>query len=341
MTLEQRIEAFSKVGLFIKRHQNGNYNPDETQLHQGLDQVIELSGTYNNWFIPKFVKEAIFNIGLFLKKEELQDFCLPIGACKSKTVAVICAGNIPMVAFHDLMCVLLTGHKVLIKLSGDDNILLPFFLKLLVHYEPEFEKRIFFAEAKLTNFDAVIATGSDNTATHLKFYFGKYPHIIRKSRTSLAILNGSETISDLKNLGKDVFSYFGLGCRNVSKLLVPSNYSFNLFFESIIDFAFVVNNKKYGNNYDYYRAIYLLEKQEFLDNNFLMIRQSPDLFSPVGVLYYSYYNNTDDLNHYINAQQEHLQCIVGQNHIPFGYSQQPVISDFADNINTLDFLLNL
>jgi hypothetical protein len=296
---------------------------------------------YNNWFIPEFVKESLINISELLKEEGLIKFSETIKETPQKTVAIICAGNIPMVAFHDILCVLLSGNKALIKLSSDDNVLIPFFLKLLTHYQPEFENQILFAEGKLGAFDAVIATGSNNTAQHFKTYFGKYPHIIRKNRSSIAVLTGNESSEDLKNLGKDIFLYFGLGCRNVSKVMVPEGYSFDKFFESIVDFGFVVNNKKYGNNYDYHRAIYLLESMQFLDNNFLMIKESADLHSPVGVLYYQYYKNEKELTDHLKALNVELQCIVGDNHTPFGYSQQPVITDFADNVNTLEFLVNL
>ncbi len=344
MILQQRISAFVKLGLFINRHFNTNYNQTEIQLHQGLDKLIETANIYNNWFIPQFVNTAIINIGVILNEEKLVSFCKENKVndnANKKTVAVICAGNIPMVCFHDLMCVLLSGHKVLIKLSSDDDILLPFFLKLLTYFEPELENNILFAQQKLANFDAVIATGSNNTSNYFNFYFGKYPNIIRKNRTSIAIVTGNETTEDFKNLARDIFLYFGLGCRSVSKLLVPKNYNFNLFFESIVDYGFVINNKKYGNNYDYHRAIYLLEQMPFLDNNFLMIKQSADLHSPVGVLYYNYYENEDDISDYLSKHTEQLQCIVGNKQIPFGYSQQPVITDFADNVNTLNFLVNL
>ncbi|MDP3557792.1 MAG: acyl-CoA reductase [Bacteroidota bacterium] len=340
MTLKQRIAGFVQVGLFINRHFT-EQKPTETQLHQGLDKLIEMAHIYNNWFIPEFVKESIINISSQLKEEELVNFTKSIIEKPQKTVAIICAGNIPMVAFHDVLCVLLSGNKVLIKLSSDDNVLLPFFLKLLTHYEPEFESQILFAEGKLGVFDAVIATGSNNTAQHFKTYFGKYPHIIRKNRTSIAVITGKETTEELKDLGKDIFLYFGLGCRNVSKVMVPEGYSFDKLFEAIIDYGFVVNNKKYGNNYDYHRAIYLLESMTFLDNNFLMVKESVDLHSPVGVLYYQTYHSEKELSDYLGSINEGLQCVVGQNHIPFGYSQQPVISDFADGVNTLEFLVNL
>lgn len=341
MNLPERIAGFTKVGDFVKRHYSGERLPSEASLHEGLDQVIQLSEAYNNWFIPKFVNEAIQNIGIYLEAQTLASFCKNIAVKDQRMVAIICAGNIPLVCFHDVLCVLLTGHKALIKLSSDDKILLPFFLKLLSHYEPAFEEQIFFADGKLSAFDAVIATGSDNTASHLHYYFGKYPNIIRKNRSSLAILDGTESEEDLKALGIDIFQYFGLGCRNVSKLMVPKGYNFNKFFESIIDFSFVVNNKKYGNNYDYHRAIFLLEQLPFLDNNFLMIREQEALHSPAAVLHYQFYESPDKVQTYLSNNAPQLQCIVGKGHIPFGYSQRPVITDFADNVNTLDFLLNL
>jgi hypothetical protein len=341
MNLPERIAAFEQLGNFIKRHYSADRIPSEAALHEGLDQVIVLSESYNNWFLPKFVNEAIQNLGIFLDRPTLDLFCKPITNSSSKTVALICAGNIPLVCFHDVMCVLLTGHKVLIKLSSDDKILPPFFLKLLCHYAPEFEQQIFFSDGKLSAFDAVIATGSDNTASHLHYYFGKYPNIIRKNRSSIAILDGTETTEDLKALGTDIFQYFGLGCRNVTKLMVPTGYNFNLFFESIIDFGYVINNKKYGNNYDYNRAIFLLESLPFLDNNFLMIREQTSLHSAPGVLNYEYYSSPETIPTYLETHKNELQCVVGKHYVPFGYSQRPVISDFADNVNTLDFLVNL
>ena len=239
------------------------------------------------------------------------------------------------------MCVLLSGNKALIKLSTDDDVLLPFFLRLLTHYEPRFEEQIGFASGKLGAFDAVIATGSDNTASHFRYYFGKYPHIIRHNRTSVAVLTGNESTEELKRLGDDIFLYFGLGCRNVSKVLVPKGYNFNKFFESIVSFGDVVNNKKYGNNYDYYRAIYLLERQPFLDNNFLMVKESEQLHAPVGVLYYQQFDDETVIRQYLENHENELQCVIGKGFLPFGYSQRPVITDFADNVDTLAFLVHL
>lgn len=344
MNLEQRKEAFVKSGLFIKRHFSENWDEKEKGLHEGLSKLIETALIYNGWFIKEFVEEALKNIGAMLDEKSLNQFVKNIPEPKQpKTVAVIMAGNIPMVGFHDLMCVLLSGHKVLIKLSSDDNVLMPFFIKLLEYYEPSIGEYIKFSQGKLTEFDAVIATGSNNTATHFKYYFGKYPNIIRKNRTSVAVITGQETKEDLKNLGHDIFLYFGLGCRNVSKLLVQKGFVFDPVFEAVFDYKFTVDNKKYGNNYDYNRAIYLLNLDKFLDNNFLMIKEDKGLFSPVSVLYYQEYDSEEEVKQYLNDNKEHLQCIVGngQGYVPFGYSQQPVITEYADGVNTLDFLVNL
>lgn len=349
MNLEKRKEAFVKCGLFINRHfsdpeGNRGWEEKERPLHEALNQLIAGAYVYNGWFIKEFVEEALVSISCILDKKSLDDFTKNIPEPKQqKTVAIIMAGNIPMVGFHDLMCVLLSGHKVLIKLSSDDNVLMPFFIKLLEKYEPAITENIKFSEGKLANFDAVIATGSNNTATHFKYYFGKYPNIIRKNRTSVAVITGKETEEDLKNLGRDIFLYFGLGCRNVSKVLVPKGYVFNSLFEAVFDYKFAVDNKKYGNNYDYNRAIYLLNTDKFLDNNFLMIKEDKGLFSPVSVLYYQGFESEIEINTYLTENKESLQCIVGKGpgFVPFGYSQQPVITEYADGVNTMDFLVNL
>lgn len=340
MNLKQRISAFAKVGLFIKEHYSGIHD-SEPQLHQGLDKVIELAYIHNGWFTQVFVNHAINTIGGMLSEKDLTTFSENKEVKKTKTVAVICAGNLPMVGFHDIMCVLLTGNKALIKLSADDDVLLPFFLKLLSHYEPEFENYILFSKGKLSSFDAIIATGSNNTAGYFEYYFGKYPNIIRKNRTSVSLLTGKESREELKALGNDIFLYFGLGCRNVSKLLVPEGYKFDTLFECLIDYGYVVDNKKYGNNCDYHRSIYLLEQHPFLDNNFLMIKESEGLHSPVGTLYFSYYKNRSEAVQFLEDHKSEIQCVIGEEYIPFGYSQRPVITDFADNVNTLDFLVTL
>lgn len=345
MEIKQRINAFVQSGMFIKRHFNEKeWLENEKGLHEGLNHLMDVAYTYNGWFIKDFIKESLCNIALMLDKNTVEQFAKNVKEPQqAKTVAIIMAGNIPLVGFHDLLCVLLSGHKALVKLSSDDSILMPFFIKLLEHYEPEISDSITFATGKLSNFDAVIATGSNNTSRHFEYYFGKYPNIIRKNRTSVAVLTGNESEADLKNLGKDIFLYFGLGCRNVSKLMVPKGYDFNKFFDAIFDYKFVVDNKKYGNNYDYNRAVYLLNSEKFLDNNFLILKPDNGLFSPVSVLLQQEYANETELKNWLDGNKENIQCVVGKGsgYIPFGYSQQPVITEFADGVNTMDFLVNL
>jgi len=348
MTLKKRQEAFVQLGLFITRHFSQNRDPKEERFHQDLDKLIEIAFSYNGWFTAEEVERALKGIALMLEQQSVSDFSKGINEpAAPKTVAVIMAGNIPAVGFHDMLCVLLSGHGILIKVSSDDPALIPFLAGMLIYYAPDLAPAINFSEARMKDFDAVIATGSNNSAQHFEYYFGKYPHIIRKNRSSVAILNGTETPEELQELGKDIFYYFGLGCRNVSKLYVPEGYRFDGFFEAMFSFGYVSNHKKYFNNHEYHRAIYLLEQIPFLDNNFLMIRENEDLHAPTSVLYYEYYTNKPRLVEKIKALEENLQCTVSNFEIEglkttaFGTTQQPGIFDFADNVNTLDFLNTL
>lgn len=340
MNLQQRTTAFVQLQGFLNRHFTDRL-PGENALHEGLDQLITTQQQYNGWFTADNVNLALRNIAEMLREQDLRDFASRLNDHGNKRVAVICAGNIPLVGFHDVLCVLLSGHTLILKLSEDDKFLLPFFLRLLVHYEPGFEEKIRFVDGKLRDFDAVIATGSNNTAKHFEYYFAKYPRIVRKNRTSVAILDGNESLEELQELGKDIFTYFGLGCRNVSKLLVPENYNFNRFFEAILPYGEVVKNNKYANNYDYHRSLFLLESIPFLDNNFLILRQSEEIFTPISVLHYQSFAKPSDQLDYLKSHKDQLQCVVGKGFVPFGCSQRPVISEFADGVDTLDFLLHL
>lgn len=346
MTLQQRQQAFVQLGLFIKRHFLDDWELKEERFHIDLNKLVDVAYTYNGWFTEDNVKRALLGISSMLNEKDLDLFSSVINNQKlsEKTVAIIMAGNIPAVGFHDLLCVLLSGHKALIKVSSDDPALITFLAGMLIYYEKDFAPRILFSDGKLSNFEAVIATGSNNSSNYFNYYFSKYPNIIRKNRTSIAILNGKETISELEELGKDIFYYYGLGCRNVCKLFVPKGYNFDTFFESIFKYNYVIDNKKYNNNYEYNRAVYLLDLIPFLDNNFLIIKESKDLHAPTAVLYYNTYDNETQLVENINEVQNELQCIVsnfrieGVKTIAFGQTQNPTIFDFADNVNTLDFL---
>jgi len=251
------------------------------------------------------------------------------------------AGNIPLVGFHDFLSVLITGNKVLAKLSSNDTVLLPFLAKKLIEIEPGFAELIEFTEERLSNFDAVIATGSNNTARYFEYYFGKYPSIIRKNRNSVAILTGNETPEQLDALAEDIFRYFGLGCRNVSKLFLPKDYNFDPFFNAMYGWKEIINNNKYINNYDYNKAVYLMSNIELLDNEFLLLKEDNGFSSPISVVFYQYYESEDELRKYLSENKEHIQAIVSEKDIPFGAAQKPQLWDYADGVDTVSFLLNL
>ena len=252
------------------------------------------------------------------------------------------AGNIPLVGFHDFLCVLISGHSVLVKQSSNDKHLLPFLAKYLEYVEESFKGKINFTEQKLAGFDAVIATGSDNTARYFEYYFKNKPNIIRKSRNSVAILTGKETEEDFKNLSNDVFTYFGLGCRSVSKLYVPKDYNFDAFFTGMYEKKEIINNAKYANNYDYNKAVYLMSEFDLLENGFLMIKEDESYASPIATIFYEYYDNEIDLKIKLHQDKEKIQCIVAngfiENEINFGQTQAPKLNDYADGVNTLEFL---
>ncbi len=347
LSIQQRANAFISLGIFLKDYREKAAKPNHQKFHSDLEKLIEMCYIYNGWFTPASVNKALAGIESMLNENEVQAFVKTSAAPSSpKTVAVIMAGNIPAVGFHDMLCVLNSGNKVLIKLSSDDHLLIPFLAGMLIYFEPGFAPFIHFAENKLSDFDAVIATGSNNSSRYFDYYFKKYPHIIRKNRNSVAVLSGEESKADLQLLGHDILDYFGLGCRNVSKLFVPEGYNFATFYEAIFDFKTVIDNKKYGNNYDYTRAVYLLDSVKFLDNNFLMLKEDKAFASPVSVVFHEPYTNISDVEELLLQHKEQLQCIVGKNltqlkTLNFGQSQCPTLSDYADDVNTLDFLSRL
>ena len=264
---------------------------------------------------------------------------------ESKNIALILAGNIPLVGFHDFLSVLITGHKVLIKTSSNDQHLLPFLAKYIIAIEPELANSIHFVDGKLENFDAVIATGSNNTARYFEYYFKDKPSIIRKSRNSVAVLTGKETKEQLTALGEDIFRYFGLGCRNVSKLFVPKDYSFVAFFEAIFEYQDVVHYEKYANNYDYNKAVFLMSNFKLLDNGFLTLKEDKSHASPISSVFYEYYTTSNDLQIRLQSESEQIQCVVSdsviENSIDFGQTQKPALWDYADNVDTISFLLTI
>ena len=348
MNLEQRIQSFEILSVFLQDFLNNDNNPRKT-WYELLNKKINESYTYNGWFTNENVRKSIYGITKLIDPKFLNQLKDSVIENKNpKTIAIIMAGNIPAVGFHDLACVLLCGNKALLKLSSDDKILIPFLLEVLLDIEPRFKESILFSQNKLSNFDAVIATGSNNSSTYFHYYFGKYPHIIRKNRNSVAVLTGKETSEDLESLGNDVFDYYGLGCRNVSKLYVPKNYSFNRFFESIFNYCKVIENKKYANNYEYNRAIYLMTQEKFLDNNFLIIKQQNNsLSSPIGVLFFEEYDDLSNLENQLVLLKDQIQCVASNldfdniTTFRFAQTQCPGFFDYPDGVDVMKFLNEL
>jgi hypothetical protein len=334
MTIEQRINTFSTVGKRL-------HDIDENIFQM----LVDKAKSHNAWFTKETITMAWNGIISFLDSHSLHNWIrnYDFSSIKPRTVGLVLAGNIPLVGFHDLLSVLISGHSVVMKLSSKDQVLTQYIIDLLIEVEPAFKNRIIISE-RLKDFDAVIATGSDNSSRYFDFYFGKYPHIIRKNRTSCGVLTGNETIEDFQNLAKDVFSYYGLGCRNVSKLYVPDGYSFSPMLDSWEIFKEIGNHHKFNNNYDYQKSIMLVNGVPFLDNGFVMLTASNKLVSPIAVVYYEYYKSREDLYNKLAQAEDKLQCIVGNTkpaNIPFGQAQYPKLEDYADQVDTLEFLSTL
>jgi hypothetical protein len=256
------------------------------------------------------------------------------------TTAVIMAGNIPLAGFHDFMCTLITGNRILAKTSSKDSGLIVYIAELLCRINPAFGNLISFAgNGALSGFDAVIATGSSNTSRYFEYYFGKYPSIIRKNRNSIAVIDGSETEHELHELGRDIFSYFGLGCRNVSKIYIPAAYALDNLTRRWEYCAGVVNNNKYANNYDFHKAIFMVNRNRFTDTGYLLLKEETAISSPVAVLYYEYYSTAADLEASVEKHRNSIQCTVSKNAVAFGQAQHPRLYDYADGVDTIDFLL--
>ena len=331
---EKKIKAFVRLGDFL-------LNPDEE-----FKNILKNAKHKNGWFTDLETKKAVSANGLMLNQTDLQTwlktYTLPNQ--KPKKVGLILAGNIPLVGFHDILAVLLSGNIALIKLSSQDDILIQAVLKQLIKIEPDFKNQIEIV-SRLENFDAVIATGSNNSSRYFDYYFSKVPHIIRKNRNSVALLTGEESTEDLKQLGHDIFDYYGLGCRNVSKFFVPEGYIFNHFFESIQEFEHILNHHKFQNNYDYNKSIYLVNKVHHFDNGFLLVTKNEKLSSPLSVVYYEEYQNLNNVITKIEVQKEEIQVVVSKANglkniavVKFGESQKPKLWDYADGVDTLAFL---
>lgn len=344
--------SFIELGKFLSQFSaEGNIkNPsvlNNEVFFEDFENLIQLSQSHNGWYTPENVYFSIQSWAKTLTEENLDKWLsvYNFNEVKPKNIGLILAGNIPLVGFHDFLSVLISGHNVLIKTSSNDQFLLPFLAKYIIATEPAFSSKIKFVEEKLENFDAVIATGSNNTARYFEYYFKDKPSIIRKNRNSVAILNGQETKEQLIALGEDIFRYFGLGCRNVSKIFVPRGYSFKPFFEAIFECQDIIHYEKYANNYDYNKAVFLMSNFKILDNGFLTLKEDSGYASPISSVFYEFYDSIDELKIRLQSESDQIQCIVSnnlvENSIDFGQTQKPNLWDYADNVDTISFLLTI
>jgi hypothetical protein len=345
MNLEERIQTFALLGESLRNSLNGSFVTGTTPGQDGLllNALIENQHKHNPWFTPENVRRALTSVSEELTEENLRTWTSSYPGLKEYTeplkVGVIMAGNIPLVGFHDFISVLISGHSIIAKTSSKDNELIVYISNLLCSINGGFRDRIKFTEGTLTNFNAVIATGSDNSSRYFDYYFGKYPNIIRKNRNSIAIIEGDETTDELENMGVDIFSYFGLGCRNVSKLYIPKGYDITLILNRWNNFADVISNSKYANNLDFNKAVFLVNKEVFYDAGFFLLKEEKKISSPVSVLYYEQYESKDAVKQQTEFLKDRIQCIVSKHHVPFGKAQSPHLWDYADGIDTIEFLL--
>ncbi len=352
MNQTKAIKSFSQLGDEIRAFLK---NPNAVE-HEEWNTALTLAEQQNGWFTSDSIVNSLKGIEPWLTTASLTSWLahytqLPQENTNPITVSVVMAGNIPLVGFHDFLCVLITGNIIDAKQSSTDNVLLKFLAKRLIAIEPVFEKHIHFIEKLSATANAVIATGSNNTARHFEYYFRNVPHIIRKNRNGVAILTGEETTEDLSKLGEDIFSYYGLGCRNISKMYIPEGYDLGNFFRGIEKYSAVVNHNKYANNYTYNRTIFLMDGKIFNDNNFLAVIEDKAIPSPIAVLHYERYNNLNSLTEKLAAQKELIQCIattekvkqqLGNIPIPvvkLGEAQSPGLMDYADGVDVIKFIV--
>ncbi len=313
----------------------------------------------NGWFTPEFIDTAVRQIVAgYLQKDKLtawaRRYAVPDERAEPRTVGLVMAGNIPLVGFHDLLAIFVSGHRQLIKPSGRDEVLIRHLVDRLVEMEAEVGNFIAFAE-RLNGCDAYIATGSNNSARYFDYYFGKYPHVIRRNRTSVAVLTGQETGQELAALADDVNQYFGLGCRNVTQLRVPENYDFLPLLEAFKKYEHLADLAKYKHNYDYQLTLLLLNKKYYMTNGSILLTENESPFSPISVLHYTYYRGqggkagevsvegqaNSNVGEGQTGEQTDIQCVVGQGNVPFGEAQKPGLEDYADGVDTMEFLKGL
>ena len=343
MTVDERIFAFQTLSASLKGVLQGKTNGT-------LVEQIENEYISNPWFIPVFVQRAIAAIGEMLNEHNLREWTSPYLPAlkdpqKTLRIGVVMAGNIPLVGFHDFLSVLMSGHIFVGKLSSNDAHLLPIIAEMLCEIEPRFLQQIVFQMGKLTDIDKIIATGDNNSSRYFSYYFQKYPSIIRRHCNSVAVLNGKESEKELHDLADDIFLYFGLGCRSISKIYIPKDYDFVPFFEALDKYREIANlHSKYLNNLEYQKTVHLLNAIPFLDQGISIFKEKESFASPIGVIHYQYYDDINILEEEITSLGENLQCVVSNflenpTFFPLGQSQYPRLTDYANGIDTMEFLL--
>ena len=354
---EAFISAFSSLGQFLRlfthgsEAEQGDLSGEMEKLKREFSGILDQEPVLNPWFTRDFLAEALKGIISMLEEQVLREW---LGAYEPKslapdterTVGLVLAGNIPLVGFHDLMAVLASGHKVLAKPSTKDDRLIRKIAEILAVLDPDLERRIRFTDDKLSGMDALIATGSDNSARYFEYYFRNIPHIIRKNRNGVAVLSGQENAAELRGLGEDIFTYFGMGCRNVTKLYIPESYDLKILLGVLDQFIPLYQHHKYGNNVDYYRTIYLMNQVPILDNGVLLLKEDSAIASPVGVVFYERYSDIEWVLRELEQHSQEIQCIVSthaeiKGAVLPGTTQRPMPWDYADGVDTIKFLTEL
>jgi hypothetical protein len=356
-TTDSFIKHFSLLGDFLRQFAARN-RTDTAQLapvnqlhHDEFERMVETEHLYNPWFTTQSVQRALMGISRMLEQGLLHQWLAQYELIqphpgKAKTVGLVMAGNIPLVGFHDLLCVLATGHRILAKPSAKDDRLIRKLADVITAIDPVLGERIAFTNDFLKEVDAIIATGSNNSARYFEYYFREIPHIIRKNRNGVAVISGKESEQELALLGDDIFTYFGLGCRNVTKLYVPHSYDLKVLLGVLDRFNHLGQHHKYWNNVDYYRSVYLMNQQHFLDNGVLLLKEDKAISSPVGVVFYERYSEIDEVRERLREREQEIQCVVSlhpgiRNRIPPGSTQEPMPWDYADGVDTIRFLAKL
>jgi len=331
MNIQQRIELLARLGKYMA--------PGEPEWEEIKSRAFQ----ENSWFIPEFINLASTNIvAKFLDETRLYDWASHYNLdtpSTPKNIGLVMAGNLPLVGFHDFLCVFIAGHRQTIKLSSKDSILLAYLLQKCYEIAPATQNLISVSDS-LKGCNAYIATGSNRSARHFEYYFSKYPHIIRHNKTSVAILTGKETKEDLENLADDICLFFGFGCRNVTKLLVPEGYNFDSLLTAMNKYGYFIEHNKYANNYDYRLAILMLDRRPYITNGSILLSEASSIFSPISMLHYEYYKDTEEIEELLKLKDD-IQCIAGSKNVPYGNTQLPSLFDYADGVDTMSFLSSL